>query len=65
VPLPDWPISLAPAIAVVYLLLGAAVLFGRNLRAGRREWMASAGYLPEVAESTTAAGVEPARKVWS
>jgi amino acid transporter len=47
VPLPDWPVRLAPAIAAVYLLLGLAVLVGRNLRPGKRGWMAQAGELPD------------------
>ncbi|GAS89634.1 APC family permease [Mycolicibacterium brisbanense] len=48
VPLPDPPVAYAPFIAVVYLLLGVAVLYGRNLRPGRRDWMANAGELPDV-----------------
>lgn len=48
VPLPDWPVRLAPAIAALYLLLGLAVLVGRNLRPGRRAWMSAAGDLPDV-----------------
>ena len=48
VPLPASPVNYAPAIAGVYLLLGVAVLFGRNLRPGRRAWMADAGELPDV-----------------
>lgn len=47
-PLPDMPIRLAPLIALVYLALGFAVLYGRNLRPGRTGWMASAGQLPDV-----------------
>jgi hypothetical protein len=50
VPLPDPPISFVPAIAALYLLLGAAVLFGRNLRPENRDWMAKAGELPDVAQ---------------
>lgn len=51
VPLPDSPIYFAPIIAVVYMLLGVAMLVGRNLRPGRREWMANAGELPDVDKS--------------
>lgn len=49
VPLPASPVDYAPLLAAGYLLLGAAVLFGRNLRPGRTDWMASAGELPDVA----------------
>ncbi len=49
VPLPASPIDYAPLIAAAYLLLGVLVLFGRNLRPGRRAWMAVAGELPDVA----------------
>ena len=48
VPLPASPVNLAPVLAAVYIGLGALVLFGRNLRPGRRQWMASAGELPDV-----------------
>ncbi|MEU9796268.1 APC family permease [Streptomyces sparsogenes] len=48
VPLPDWPVRLAPGLAALYLLLGTAVLIGRNLRKGRRGWMESAGELPDI-----------------
>jgi amino acid transporter len=48
VPLPAAPVAYAPAIAAGYLLLGVLVLFGRNLRPGRRSWMAHAGELPEI-----------------
>jgi amino acid transporter len=48
VPLPASPVNYAPAIVAGYLLLGALVLFGRNLRAGRRGWMARAGQLPDI-----------------
>lgn len=48
VPLPDAPVRYGPAIAAAYLLVGAAILFGRNLRPGRQDWMASAGELPDV-----------------
>ena len=48
VPLPASPVEYAPVLAGGYLLLGALVLFGRNLRPGRRGWMATAGELPDV-----------------
>ena len=48
VPLPDPPVAFAPFIALTYLLFGVAVLFGRNLRPGKRGWMANAGELPDV-----------------
>jgi len=48
VPLPAFPVLLAPFIAVTYVILGAVVLVGRNLRPGKRDWMARAGELPEV-----------------
>jgi amino acid transporter len=48
VPLPAAPVAFAPAIAAGYLLLGALVLFGRNLRPGHRGWMNHAGELPDV-----------------
>ncbi len=48
VPLPAMPVALAPVIAAVYILAGVAILFGRNLRPGQREWMAKAGELPDV-----------------
>ncbi len=47
-PLPDPPVAFAPFIALTYLLFGVAVLFGRNLRPGKRGWMANAGELPDV-----------------
>lgn len=47
-PLPDMPIRLAPFIALVYLIAGFAVLYGRNLRPGKTDWMARAGQLPDV-----------------
>ena len=47
-PLPDMPIRLAPFIALAYLLAGLAVLYGRNLRPGKTDWMARAGQLPDV-----------------
>ena len=49
VPLPASPVDWAPLLAAGYLLVGAAVLFGRNLRPGRTDWMDSAGELPDVA----------------
>lgn len=48
VPLPAFPVLMAPFIAVTYVILGAVVLVGRNLRPGKRDWMARAGELPEV-----------------
>ncbi|MDQ1060840.1 amino acid transporter [Arthrobacter globiformis] len=48
VPLPAYPVIFAPFLALAYVLLGAAVLFGRNLRPGHRGWMARAGELPDV-----------------
>lgn len=48
VPLPEFPVVLAPFIALVYVLIGLAILIGRNLRPGKRDWMARAGELPEV-----------------
>ncbi|HEY0237174.1 MAG TPA: APC family permease [Friedmanniella sp.] len=48
VPLPAMPITLAPVIAVAYILVGVAILVGRNLRPGRRGWMEKAGELPDV-----------------
>jgi amino acid transporter len=48
VPLPAVPVAFAPALAAGYLLLGVLVLFGRNLRPGRRDWMVNAGELPDV-----------------
>jgi amino acid transporter len=49
VPLPSMPVTQAPVIAVAYILVGVLILFGRNLRPGRRAWMASAGEIPDVA----------------
>ena len=49
VPLPAEPVRYGPLLAAAYLLVGVAVLFGRNLRPGRTDWMASAGELPDVA----------------
>src|ERR1700749_4246522 len=51
VPLPASPVDYAPAIAAGYLLLGVLVLFGRNLRPGRRTWIAQAGELPDIDEA--------------
>lgn len=48
VPLPAMPVALAPLIAALYVLCGVVILFGRNLRPGRRGWMANAGELPDV-----------------
>lgn len=48
VPLPAFPVVLAPFVAAAYVLAGAAVLVFRNLRPGRRGWMSRAGELPEV-----------------
>jgi amino acid transporter len=48
VPLPASPVDWAPVLAAGYLVLGVVVLFGRNLRPGRRAWMANAGELPDV-----------------
>ncbi|WP_205787024.1 APC family permease [Specibacter cremeus] len=48
VPLPDFPVLLAPFVALFYVLLGVALLVFRNLRPGRRDWMQHAGELPDV-----------------
>ena len=48
VPLPAFPVILAPFLALTYLALGACVLFGRNTRTGKRAWMQRAGELPEI-----------------
>lgn len=48
VPLPAFPVVLAPFIALFYALIGVAILIGRNLRPGKRAWMAHAGELPDV-----------------
>lgn len=48
VPLPAFPVLLAPFIALLYVVIGLVVLIGRNLRPGSRAWMARAGELPEV-----------------
>jgi len=48
VPLPAMPVALAPLIAGIYIVAGLAILFGRNLRPGKRAWMASAGEIPDV-----------------
>jgi amino acid transporter len=49
VPLPSAPVVFAPVLAAAYLLVGVLILVGRNLRPGRRDWMARAGELPDVA----------------
>jgi amino acid transporter len=54
VPLPTFPVLLAPFIAAAYVLGGLAVLFGRNLRRGHRTWMTHAGELPDIDEPVTA-----------
>lgn len=46
-PLPAYPIVMAPFIALAYLLIGLAILFGRNLRPGNTGWMSKAGQLPK------------------
>ncbi|GAA4396491.1 APC family permease [Tsukamurella soli] len=48
VPLPAMPVTLAPFIALAYVLAGAGVLVLRNLRPGRRDWMSRAGELPDI-----------------
>lgn len=48
VPLPAFPVLLAPFIAAAYALAGVAILFLRNLRPGKRGWMAHAGELPDI-----------------
>ncbi|TFC01055.1 APC family permease [Cryobacterium adonitolivorans] len=48
VPLPAFPVVLAPFIATTYVLIGVVILFGRNLRPGNRAWMNRAGELPDV-----------------
>ena len=48
VPLPAMPVTLAPVIGAAYILAGLAILFGRNLRPGKRAWMGHAGEVPEV-----------------
>lgn len=48
VPMPEMPVTLAPFIALAYFLAGVAILVLRNLRPGKRGWMARAGELPEV-----------------
>jgi amino acid transporter len=47
-PLPAWPVWFGPIITVIYLGVGL-VFLGVNLRPGRRDWMARAGELPDVA----------------
>ncbi|MFF1831559.1 APC family permease [Paenarthrobacter sp. NPDC058040] len=48
VPLPAFPVLFAPFLALTYMALGALVLVVRNLRPGKRDWMARAGELPDV-----------------
>jgi amino acid transporter len=48
VPLPAFPVLLAPFIAAAYVVIGLVILFGRNLRPGKMAWMARAGELPDV-----------------
>ncbi|QNE21450.1 APC family permease [Kribbella qitaiheensis] len=47
-PLPDFPIRLAPVLAIAYAAAGLTVLYVRNLKPGRTGWMAKAGQLPDV-----------------
>jgi hypothetical protein len=35
-------------IAAAYILAGVVILYGRNLRPGKRGWMTKAGELPDV-----------------
>jgi amino acid transporter len=53
VPLPAFPVVLAPFIAIAYALIGVIILVARNLRPGKTAWMARAGELPEVDEAIT------------
>lgn len=48
VPLPAFPVLLAPFIAILYVVVGLAILFGRNLRPGKLTWMQHAGELPDI-----------------
>jgi len=48
VPLPAFPVLLAPFIAAAYVIIGLIILFARNLRTGKTAWMARAGELPDV-----------------
>jgi len=48
VPLPAFPVLLAPFVAAAYVLAGVVILVARNLRPGRREWMQHAGELPDI-----------------
>jgi amino acid transporter len=48
VPLPAFPVVLAPFIAGVYAVIGGAILIGRNLRPNNRGWMTRAGEIPDV-----------------
>ena len=51
-PLPAYPIVLAPFIAAGYLVVGLAILFGRNLKPANAGWMQKAGQVPPLAQST-------------
>jgi amino acid transporter len=51
VPLPAFPVLLAPFIAILYALIGVIILVARNLRPGKTAWMARAGELPDVDEA--------------
>jgi amino acid transporter len=53
VPLPAFPVVLAPFIAITYALIGVIILVARNLRPGKTAWMARAGELPDVDEAIT------------
>ena len=53
VPLPAFPVVLAPFIALTYALIGVIILVARNLRPGKTAWMARAGELPDVDEANT------------
>ncbi|WP_165956508.1 APC family permease [Kribbella antibiotica] len=47
-PLPDFPIRIAPVLAMAFAGAGVIVLFVRNLQPGKTGWMAKAGQLPDV-----------------
>jgi amino acid transporter len=51
VPLPAFPVLLAPFIAITYALIGVIILIARNLRPGKTAWMARSGELPDVDEA--------------
>ncbi len=53
VPLPTFPVVLAPFIAIAYALIGVIILVARNLRPGKTAWMARAGELPDVDEASS------------